>query len=123
MGSESEIDERTETGGVQRRHTNEQQQHGNQPCDNMSGHTIILVKHGLLDLFAEREQGQEGEDDRDDQHGVELSSRIPAESLQVEREHGFIVVESPTYAVGPEQHPSEVHNQEGKENGEIGGER
>ena len=117
MPSESEIDERTETRGVQRPYAEDQQGDGHHPRRHMTPSSKVLIEYHLLDFPTEGKYRQEGEDHSEDERGIELATTVPAEALEVEREHGLVVVESMTDVIRPEQHPAD-HDQE--ESGESG---
>ena len=77
--------------------------------------SIVTVKHPLLHFSPKGKQGQEREKERHEEGDIELTSGIPAEALEIEREHGPIIVKSMFDAIRPKQHPAEVDQQESGE--------
>lgn len=112
----SEIDEGTESRGVQSGNASEQDQHGESPDDAMSHGSIVTVKHPLLHFSSKGEQGQEREKEGHEERDIELVSGIPAEALEIEREHGPIILEGVSDAIRPKQHPAEIDQQKSGDN-------
>ena len=104
-GSESEIDERAEIGGIQGGHAENEGESGHNPNDNVLDVSIFGEIHLLLRLLAELGQREEREEGRHNHRGVKLRVSTERQQRELEGEHPLDEQPSQAEILDAEEHP------------------
>ena len=115
--SESEIDERTEIGGVECRNAKHESEGCKAPCQNV----LFVGKIRKIDLFlhfqAELRQCEEREESRNNHSHIQLAVGREIDWSKVEGKHALNEHPGEIETLDAEKHPDDAHRKEGEDDG------
>ena len=112
---EPEIDERTETCGIEGSNAENEHDGGNNPNPDVVSVAVVGVVNFLLHFLAPSRQGEEREEGRDGQDGIYLRIAHEGEATEIEGKHASDEGPGQADVFDTEEHPDDANGEESED--------